>query len=97
MYSAYSVTNKGRTVLYTGITNNLERRRSQHANGTNGSFTKRYKASRVIYYETFSDVRSAISREKRIKAWRREKKVELIESMNPRWENLGDQLFGQPS
>ena len=88
---------KGRTVLYTGVTNNLERRRSQHVNGANGSFTKRYRVNRVVYYETFSNVRYAIAREKQIKAWRREKKIELIESMNPRWANLGDRLFRQPS
>jgi putative endonuclease len=97
MCSVYIVTNKGRTVLYTGVTNNLERRRSQHANGPNASFTKRYRTNRVVFYETFSNVRYAIAREKQIKAWRREKKFELIESMNPRWEDLSVRLFGQPS
>jgi putative endonuclease len=76
----------------------LERRSWQHANSGTASFTKRYSVNRIVHYETFSDVRSAIAREKQIKSWRREKKVALIQSENPRWENLGAKMFGrQPS
>jgi len=98
MFYVYIMTNRTRTVLYTGVTNNLERRSWQHVNSGAASFTKRYTVNRVIYYELFSDIRSAIAREKQIKAWRREKKIDLIQSQNPRWEDLGAKMFGtQPS
>jgi putative endonuclease len=98
MFYVYIMTNRTRTVLYTGVTNSLERRRWQHANSGVASFTKRYSTNRIAHYEMFSDIRSAIAREKQIKGWRREKKVALIQSENPRWEDLGAKMFGtQPS
>jgi putative endonuclease len=98
MFYVYIMTNRTRTVLYTGVTNSLERRRWEHANSGLPSFTKRYSTNRIARCETFSDVRSAIAREKQIKGWRREKKVALIQSQNPRWEDLGEKMFGrQPS
>jgi putative endonuclease len=83
MFYIYIMTNRTRTVLYIGVTNGLERRSSQHVNSDRPSFTKRYAVNRIIYYELYSEVRSAIAREKEIKGWRREKKVALIESKKP--------------
>ena len=75
--------------LYIGVTNNLERRMYQHKNKVHPqSFTARYNIDRLVYYETFNDVRDALAREKQIKSWRREKKVALIEAENPRWKDL---------
>lgn len=83
-YFVYIATNRNRT-LYTGVTNNLQRRQSEHFRGTS-RFTAKYRIDRVVYYEEFNDVRTAIAREKQIKGWRRSKKVALIESINPDWK-----------
>ena len=88
------MTNRSRTVLYTGVTNSLERRIWFHRSNTIKSFTKTYKVDRLIYYEQFNEARDAITREKEIKGWRREKKNELVQTANPLWENLGLDLFG---
>lgn len=78
-----------RRTLYVGVTNDLERRIRQHkAKVHPDSFTARYNVNRLVYYETFADVREAIAREKQIKGWRRSKKVELIESMNLEWRDI---------
>jgi len=76
------MTNKSRT-LYTGITNDLERRVSEHKQKLVPGFTARYNIDRLVYYEATEDVNAAISREKQIKRWLRAKKIALIESMNP--------------
>jgi putative endonuclease len=92
------MTNRTRTVLYTGLTNNLERRASEHVNADTASFTGRYNVSHIVHCESYSSIRSAIAREKQIKGWIREKKVALIHSQNPRWEDLGKKMFRtQPS
>jgi putative endonuclease len=83
------MTNRSRVVLYTGVTNNLESRLWFHADSSSPSFTKRYKIDRLVYFESFDDPRDAISREKEIKRWRREKKNELVRTLNPKWEDLG--------
>jgi len=75
-------------VLYVGVTNNLERRIAQHKEKRLPGFTKRYSVTRLAYFEAYGDVRNAIAREKEIKAWRREKKVALIRSMNPPFRDL---------
>jgi putative endonuclease len=75
-------------VLYTGVTNHLERRVSQHKEKQQPGFMKRYDVTRLVYFEPFGDVRNAIAREKQIKAWRREKKLALIRSMNPTFRDL---------
>jgi putative endonuclease len=93
-YFVYMMTNRSRVVLYTGITNSLERRLWFHNNSSPRSFTKRYKVDRLIYYERFDNPRHAISREKEIKGWRREKKNDLVRTLNPTWEDLGERLFG---
>jgi putative endonuclease len=74
------------------VTNNLERRMIEHRDGLVPGFTSRYKISRLVHFEQFGDVRGAIAREKEIKAWRREKKIWLIERQNPKWENLAEKL-----
>ena len=76
--------------LYVGMTNNLERSVYQHKHKVFEGFTSRYDVNRLVYFETFGDVRDAIGREKQIKRWRRSKKLELIESMNPKWEGLSE-------
>jgi putative endonuclease len=87
------MTNRSRVVLYTGVTNSLERRLWFHGNTSARSFTGRYKVDRLGYYERFDRARDAISREKEIKAWRREKKNDLVQKLNPKWEDLGEKLF----
>jgi len=77
-----------RGTLYTGVTNDLERRVYEHKHGLGSQFTKKYNVSKLVCYESTDDVRSAIAREKQIKAWRRSKRVLLIESLNPYWEDL---------
>ena len=71
--------------LYTGLTNNVPRRVMQHRQGRVSSFTARYRIHRLVHVETFSDVQAAIRREKQVKAWRREKRIALIQMHNPTW------------
>jgi putative endonuclease len=91
-YSVYIMASRSRN-LYVGITSNLIRRTAQHKFGAIPGFTSRYRVQRLLYFETFSDVRYAISREKQIKSWRRDKKLELIERMNPTWQDLAETWF----
>lgn len=88
-YYVYIMTNRSRT-FYVGMTNNLERRVSEHKHKLIEGFTSRYNITLLVYYETFFDVREAIAREKQVKDWRREKKIALIESVNPSWKDLTD-------
>ena len=78
--------------LYVGVTNNLERRVYQHLHGY-GVFTTQYRINRLVYFETFAHPMQAIGREKRIKLLLRAKKIKLIESANPAWDNLADGWF----
>ncbi|KPL03126.1 MAG: hypothetical protein AMJ90_03995 [candidate division Zixibacteria bacterium SM23_73_2] len=86
-YYVYILTNKSKT-LYTGVTNNLERRIYEHKHKSIEGFTKKYNLTKLVYYEIAEDVRSAITGEKQIKGWLRSKKIRLIESMNPQWKDL---------
>ncbi len=86
-YYIYIMTNRSGT-LYVGVTNDLERRVSEHKEGFTRGFTKRYDMTRLVCYETTTDVEAAISREKQIKGWLRSKKFELIRTMNPEWRDL---------
>ena len=88
MYYVYILTNKYNTVVYTGVTNNLERRLYEHRNHLVDGFTKRYNLNKLVYFETTSDVDLAIEREKQIKGWKRDRKNALIESVNPQWNDL---------
>jgi putative endonuclease len=83
-FFVYMMTNRSRVVLYTGVTNSLERRIWFHRNSTIKSFTKIYKVDRLVYYETFDGALDAIAREKEIKGWRRERKNELVQTLNPK-------------
>ena len=95
-YFVYIVTNKNKTVLYTGVTNDLARRLSEHeANSIpfrHRSFAGQYNAYFLLYYERFEYVEHAIAREKEIKGWRRSKKEALINSMNAEWKFLNDEI-----
>ena len=88
MYYVYIMTNYSNKVLYTGVTNNLERRVYEHRNKLISGFTEKYNVNKLIYYESTTDVKAAITREKQIKGWTRQKKINLIESMNPKWMDL---------
>jgi putative endonuclease len=88
-YYVYILTNKSGT-LYTGVTGNLRGRVWQHRTKQVKGFTQRYNIDRLIYYETFSDVWSAIEREKQIKGWVRRKKLDLIATLNPHWQDLSE-------
>ena len=90
MYFVYMLTNRHNTTLYTGVTNNLERRLYEHKNKLVDGFTKRYNLNKLVYYEATTDVISAIEREKQIKGWTREKRDCLIATMNPQWRDLSD-------
>ena len=83
-----------RTVLYIGITNSLQVRLSQHQRASRGSFTGRYNAHHLIYYEHYPEPGMAIARETQLKGWRRSKKEKLITGFNPEWRDLGEEMFG---
>jgi putative endonuclease len=83
----------GNTVLYTGITNNLRERIDKHRNRTGSKFTSRYNITKLVYYEDFIRIQDAITAEKRIKSGSREKKVKLVESINPQWKDLYEQVL----
>ena len=84
------MTNPNNTVIYTGVTNNLERRLVEHKDGKGSSFTSRYNVTKLVFYNCFGRIHDAIAAEKKIKAGSRTKKVELIEAMNPGWKDLCD-------
>ena len=88
-YFVYINTNKSHNVFYTGVTNNLLNRNYQHKSQENKlGFTAKYKVNKLVYYETFSDIRDAITREKQIKAGSRKDKINLINKLNPEWKDL---------
>jgi len=81
--------------FYVGVTNNLQRRVRQHKEHTFGGFTAKYRIERLVWYQIFGDIRDAIAREKQLKDWRGEKKIRLIEAMNPTWLDLSED-WGKP-
>jgi putative endonuclease len=91
-YCVYIMTNKKRGVLYTGVTNDLERRVCEHKRKVIPGFTAKYNCTRLVYYGVSNDINAAIAAEKQIKGWLRAKKIALIESMNPEWKDLGATL-----
>ena len=91
-YYVYMLTN-GSGTLYTGVTNDLQRRVFEHKNKLVEGFTHKYNVTRLVYYEVTEDVQSAIGREKQIKGWVRAKKIALIDSLNPNWNDLSAQWF----
>ena len=91
-YYVYIMTNKNNTVLYTGITNDLKRRVYEHKEKLAEGFTKQYNITKLVYYEVFQDSYHAIQREKQIKGGSREKKIELVNTINSQWKDLYDDL-----
>ena len=92
-YYVYTMTNHSGT-LYTGVTNDLTRRVNEHNMQVGGSFTKKYRMSKLLYFEQTDDILSAIEREKQIKGWIRSKKLALIKEANPRWLDLAQRGGG---
>lgn len=86
-YYVYIMASSART-LYVGVTNDLVRRVYEHKQGAGASFTSKYKITKLVYHEATTDIQAAISREKQLKAWRRSKKVGLVESVNAEWRDL---------
>jgi len=87
-YYVYVLASRRNGTLYVGVTNNLAKRVWQHREGTASSFTKRYGVTQLVYFERYGQVVDAISREKRLKRWRRAWKLALIEQMNPTWRDF---------
>ena len=92
-FYVYIMSNKHNTVLYTGMSGNLPKRVRQHKEKALPGFTKKYNTDKLVYFEESSDANTAIVREKQIKSWSRKKKEELINSMNPEWRDLGDEVL----
>jgi len=91
-YYVYILTNWNNKVIYIGVTNNLTRRMFEHKNKLSNGFTKKYNITKLVYFEATTDIISAIVREKELKKWRREKKNKLVESVNPEWRDLSEEL-----
>jgi len=89
-YYTYITASTRRGTLYIGITNDLVRRTSEHKDGSVASFTKQYHVNRLVYYDVFDNPADAIGREKQLKRWHREWKINLIEERNPEWKDLGE-------
>ncbi|CAN5202344.1 GIY-YIG nuclease family protein [soil metagenome] len=89
-YFIYILTNKNNSVFYIGVTNNLERRIYEHRNELLEGFTKKYKLKKLVYFEDCNNITSAIMREKQLKNWHREWKINLIRSMNPELKDLSN-------
>ncbi len=87
-YYVYLLTNWNNKVMYVGVTNNLKRRIYEHKNKLIKGFTEKYNLNKLVFFEETQDVTSAIAREKEIKKWRREKKNQLVNRMNPNWKDL---------
>jgi putative endonuclease len=89
----YIVTDKPYGTLYAGVTSDIRRRAWEHRDGGVEGFTKRYDLKHLVYVEAHDDIRNAIEREKRVKRWQRAWKIELIQSVNPAWDDLYDTLI----
>ena len=87
-YYVYILTNWNNKVMYIGVTNDLARRVYEHKNKMVDGFTKKYNVSKLVYFEQTTDAYSAISREKQLKKWSRQKKNNLVETANPTWEEI---------
>jgi putative endonuclease len=94
-YYVYILANKPYGTLYAGVTNNLVKRCYQHRNKMVPGFTSKYHASRLVWYEVYGDIAAAIQREKQIKKWKRDWKIELIERENPHWEDMYLKITGE--
>jgi putative endonuclease len=92
-YSVYLLSNQHKTVFYTGVTSDLERRVFEHKQGEGGAFTAKYNCHWLMYYEDYADIRHAIAREKQLKKWLRQWKVELIKKENPEMKDLAARWY----
>ncbi len=92
-YFIYILANRRRGTLYTGVTNDLIRRVWEHREGIVEGFTKKYAVYQLVYFEETPQIENAITREKQIKKWKRQWKIELIETLNPSWNDLYDQII----
>jgi putative endonuclease len=92
-YYVYILANNGK-MLYTGTTSNMEKRLYEHKHHLMNGYTRRYNINKLVYFEETNDVHAAIEREKQIKGWLRQKKIDLIESINHEWLDLAENLFG---
>lgn len=92
-YYVYIMSNAHNTVLYAGVTNNLARRVYEHKNGLGSAFVKKYNVHKLVYYEQGNDVHATIAREKQIKGGSRQKKIDLINKMNPAWKDLYEEII----
>ena len=92
LYCVYIMTNKINTVLYTGVTNDLQRRVTEHRSGKGSKFTAKYHLTKLVFFECGDDVYAAMEREKQIKGGSRQSKENLINAMNPNWNDLFDEL-----
>ncbi|MEK7264448.1 MAG: GIY-YIG nuclease family protein [Bacteroidota bacterium] len=92
-FFVYILASKKNGTLYTGVTNHLVRRVYEHKNNVVKGFTQKYSVHNLVYFEEFPDIRYAIEREKRIKKWRRQWKIELIEKLNPEWKDLYEEII----
>ena len=91
-FCVYIMTNIHNTVLYTGVTNDLARRVYEHKNGLGSTFVKKYNVHKLIYYEVGDNIQSVLAREKQIKGGSRQKKINLIKSLNPEWKDLFEEI-----
>ncbi|MFC4721169.1 GIY-YIG nuclease family protein [Geojedonia litorea] len=91
-YWVYIITNKPKGVLYIGVTSNLDQRMEMHIEGKGSYFTSKYKLKLLVYYEEFQYIKEAIYREKQLKNWHRDWKINLIETVNPNWVYLWDPI-----
>ncbi len=95
-YFVYIITNEKKSVLYIGVTNNIQKRLSQHyfdSQNSKKSFAGKYNCYYLLYYQSFEDINQAILREKELKGWRREKKSKLISDFNPNWDFLNNDVL----
>ena len=92
-YYVYIMTNKNNTVLYTGVTSHIINRVTAHKNKMVEGFTSKYNVTKLVYFEDFATMPEAIAREKQIKGGSRKKKIDLINKMNPEWEDLYEKFF----
>ena len=93
IFYIYILTNLKNKTLYIGITNNLERRIYEHKNELLGGFTKKYKLKKLVYYEEFKYIKEALAREKQLKNWHREWKINLIKQINPEFNDLAEDWY----
>ena len=96
-YYVYFLTNWNNKVMYVGVTNNLERRIYEHKHKLIKGFTEKYNVNKLVYFEQTHDINAALEREKQIKKWRREKKDNLVFSINPEWKDLSNGWFKDSS